>query len=137
MNRTLLAVTAPALLLAACGPDEPPAVVDAQAEARAAATAPAEERLDNVYAADPATAAACAAADTLAFDVLSRRLDSDETALAALHRIHDHARESDDSQLRGLARFALAAAAQERHGAVGYHLGSVQIVCDHYLDDAP
>jgi hypothetical protein len=137
MNRILLAVTVPALLLAACSPDEPPAVVDAQAEARAAATAAAEDRLDHVYAADPPIAAACAAADTLAFDMLARRLDSDEAVVAALHRIHDHTRESDDSHLRGLARGALAAAAQERYGAAGYHLGSVQIVCDHFLDDAP
>jgi hypothetical protein len=135
MNRILLALTVPALLLAACGSGDPPAVVDEQAEARAAATAAAEDRLDHVYAADPATAAACAAADTLAFDLLASNLEDDAAVMASLHRIDGHAGESDDSQLRGLARFALAAAAQERRPAVGYHLGSVQVVCDHYRDD--
>jgi hypothetical protein len=137
MNRTLLAATVLALLLTACGPDEPQPVVEADLEARATATATAEERLDASYAADPATAAACAAADALAFDLQATHLDSDEAVLATLHRIHDLARESDDSQLSGLVRLALAAGAQERRSAVGYHLGSVQIVCGHYLNDSP
>jgi hypothetical protein len=138
MNRTPLAATVLALLLPACGPDEPQPVVEADdVEARTAATATPEERLNVSYAADPATAAACAAADTLAFDLLARRLDSDEAVLAALHRIHELARESDDSQLPGLVRLALATGAQEQHGAVGYHLGSVQNVCGHYLNDSP
>jgi hypothetical protein len=135
MSRILLAVTVPALLLAACISVDPPAVVDEQAEARAAATAAAEDRLDHFYAADPATAAACAAADTLAFDLLASNMEDDAAVIASLHRIDGHAHESDDSQLRGLARFALAAGAQERGPAVAYHLGSVQIVCDHYRDD--